>query len=172
MSERIFCGIIYQPYEYHLSSSLANLSSDLLGSLDCLLKEIVTPALRALSSLVSILIITAGIIYIGRESAVWLLLAMVSGYVITTGLMTSRLRFASKQKLRTRDRFVQVFFESFRSIRDVKLIKAEDFFTRSFRESTLEYKIADTQLQVLPEVPRMLIEALGITAIFILRCLA
>ena len=171
LSERIFCGIIYQPYEYHLSSSLANLSSDLLGSLDCLLKEIVTPALRALSSLVSILIITVGIIYIGRESAALLLLVMISGYIITTGLMTPRLRFSSQQKLRTRDRFVQVFFESFRSIRDVKLIKAEDFFTRSFRESTLEYKIADTQLQVLPEVPRMLIEALGITAIFILGVL-
>ena len=171
LSERIFCGIIYQPYEYHLSSNLANLSSDLLGSLDCLLKEIVTPALRALSSLVSILIITIGIIYIGRENAVWLLLVMVSGYILTTSLMTPRLRFSSEQKLRTRDRFIQVFFESFRSIRDVKLVKAEAFFTRSFSESTLEYKIADTQLQVLPEVPRMLIEALGITVIFILGVL-
>ena len=41
LSQRIFSGIIHQPYEYHLSSNLASLSSDLLGSLDCLLKEIV-----------------------------------------------------------------------------------------------------------------------------------
>ena len=171
LSQRIFCGIIYQPYEYHLSSSLASLSSDLLGSLDCLLKEVITPAIRALSSIVSILIITVGIIYIGRENAIWLLLVMLSGYILAAALMTPRLRFASEQKLRTRDRFVQVFFESFRSIRDVKLVNAEDFFSRNFCESTLEYKIADTQLQVLPEVPRMLVEALGISAIFILGVL-
>lgn len=171
LSQRIFSGIIRQPYEYHLSSNLASLSSDLLGSLDCLLKEIVTPVLRALSSLVSIVILTIGIIYIGRETAVGLLLVMVSGYVMTTALMTPRLRFASEQKLRTRDRYTQAFFESFRSIRDVKLVGAENFFSQNFRDSTLEFKVADTQLQVLPEVPRMLIEALGVSAIFVLGVL-
>ena len=171
LSQRIFSGIIHQPYEYHLSSNLASLSSDLLGSLDCLLKEIVTPVLRALSSLVSIIILTIGIIYIGRETAVGLLLVMISGYVLTTALMTPRLRFASEQKLRTRDRYTQAFFESFRSIRDVKLVGAENFFSKNFRDSTLEFKIADTQLQVLPEVPRMLIEALGVSAIFVLGVL-
>ena len=85
--------------------------------------------------------------------------------------MTPRLRFASEQKLRTRNRFTQAFFESFRSIRDVKLVGAEDFFSKNFRDSTLEFKIADTQLQVLPEVPRMLIEALGVSAIFVLGVL-
>ena len=94
----------------------------------------------------------------GRETAVGLLMVMVSGYVLTTSLMTPRLRFASEQKLRTRNRFTQAFFESFRSIRDVKLVGAEDFFSKNFRDSTLDFKIADTQLQVLPEVPRMLID--------------
>ena len=168
LSHRIFCGILYQPYEYHLSSSLASFSSDLLGSLDCLLKEIVTPALRALSCLVSVVILTAGIIYIGGETAFGLLLVMISGYMLTTALMTPRLRFASAQKLRTREAYTQAFFESFSSVRDIKLVKAEDFFSRKFSESTDEYKSADTQLQVLPEVPRMLIEALGISAIFVL----
>ena len=139
LSQRIFSGIIHQPYEYHLSSNLASLSSDLLGSLDCLLKEIVTPVLRALSSLVSIVILTIGIIYIGRETAVGLLLVMVSGYVLTTALMTPRLRFASEQKLRTRNRYTQAFFESFRSIRDVKLVGAENFFSKNFRDSTLKF---------------------------------
>ena len=168
MSHRIFCGILYQPYEYHLSSSLASFSSDLLGSLDCLLKEIVTPALRALSCLVSVVILTSGIIYIGGETAFGLLLVMISGYMLTTALMTPRLRFASAQKLRTREAYTQAFFESFSSVRDIKLVKAEDFFSRKFSESTAEYKSADTQLQVLPEIPRMLIEALGISAIFAL----
>ena len=168
LSHRIFCGILYQPYEYHLSSSLASFSSDLLGSLDCLLKEIVTPALRALSCLVSVVILTAGIIYIGGETAFGLLLVMISGYMLTTALMTPRLRFASAQKLRTRETYTQAFFESFSSVRDIKLVKAEDFFSRKFSESTDEYKSADTQLQVLPEIPRMLIEALGISAIFAL----
>ena len=134
------------------------------------MKEIVTPVLRALSSLVSIIILTIGIIYIGRETALGLLLVMISGYVLTTALMTPRLRFASEQKLRTRDRYTQAFFESFRSIRDVKLVGAENFFSKNFRDSTLGSNCRYSA-PGFTEVPRMLIEALGVSAIFVLGVL-
>ena len=81
-----------------------------------------------MSCLFSVVILTAGIIYIGGETAFGLLLVMISGYMLTTALMTPRLRFASAQKLRTREAYTQAFFESFSSVRDIKLVKAEDFF--------------------------------------------
>ena len=166
LSDRIFSGIIHQPYEYHLSNNLARLSSDLLGNLECLLREIVTPILRGISNLVTIVILTFGIIYIGRIAAVGLLFVMLVGYIFMTALMTPTLRLASAQKLRTRDVFTKTFFEVFKSIDDVKLAGVESYFSQRFRDSTLSFKQADAQSIVLPEVPRMIIEPLGITAIF------
>ena len=171
LSDHIFAGIIRQPYEYHLSTNLSKVSSDLLGNLECLLKEIVTPILRGVSNLVSIVILTVGIIYIGKSIALGLLTTMIASYVTMSVVMTPALRIASAQKVRTRELYTQTFFEVFKSIKDVKLVGVEDYFSRRFRESTLEFKQADTLSLVLPELPRMLIEPLGITAIFALGVL-
>ena len=171
LSGQIFSGIMNQPYEYHLSSNLARLSSDLLGNLECLLKEIVSPVLRAFSSVVSIAILTVGILYIGRGTALGLLVVMIASYIATSAMTTPALRVASAQKIRTRDRYTQTFFETFRSIKDVKLAGVERFFSDRFQNSTSQFKQADTQSLVLPEVPRMLIEPLGISTIFALGVL-
>ncbi len=166
LSAIIFSGIIQQTYEYHLSNNLARLSSDLLGNLECLLREIVTPILRGISNLVTIVILTIGIIYIGGLAAVGLLFVMLVGYILLTVLMTPALRIASSQKVRTRDIFTQTFFEAFKSINDIKLAGVENYFSKRFKDATLTFKQADAQSIVLPEVPRMIIEPLGITTIF------
>ena len=171
LSQKIFAGIIDQQYEFHITNNLSRLSSDLLLSLECLLKEIVTPVLRAFSSIVSILILTLGIVYIGRSTAIGLIIVMVSGYISMSWLMTPRLRIASAQKLRSRDAYTKTFFETFKSIKDIKLSSKQGFFTRRFVKATLEFKRADTQSLVLPEIPRMRIEALGITTIFVIGIL-
>ena len=171
LSDQIFAGIIRQPYEYHLSTNLSKVSSDLLGNLEGLLKEIVTPILRGISNLVSIVILTLGIIYIGKWIAVGLLATMIASYIIMSAVMTQPLRIASAQKIRTREIYTQTLFEVFKSIKDVKLVGVENYFSKRFRESTLEFKEADTLSLVLPELPRMLIEPLGITAIFALGVL-
>jgi len=166
LSDRIFSGIIQQPYEYHLSNNLARLSSELLGNLECLLREIVTPILRGISNIVTIVILTVGIIYVGGITAVGLLFVMLVAYILMTALMTPTLRLASSQKVRTRDVFTQTFFEVFKSINDVKLAGVENYFSKRFKDATLMFKQADAQSIVLPEIPRMIIEPLGITAIF------
>ena len=166
LSKQIFEGIVEQQYEFHVTNNLARLSSDLLINLECLLKEIVTPVLRAFSSIVSIVILTLGIIYVGGSTAIVLIFVMVSGYVFMTWLMTPRLRISSAQIIRSRDMYTKVFFETFKSIKDIKLASKQEFFTRRFVNATLDFKRADTQSLVLPEIPRMLIEALGITTIF------
>jgi ATP-binding cassette subfamily B protein len=166
LSKQIFEGIVEQQYEFHITNNLARLSSDLLLSLECLLKEIVTPVLRAFSSLISIVILTLGIVYVGGSTAIGLIFVMVSGYIFMTWLMTPRLRISSAQIIRSRDMYTKVFFETFKSIKDIKLASKQEFFTKRFVNATLEFKAADTQSLILPEIPRMLIEALGITTIF------
>ena len=166
LSKQIFEGIVDQQYEFHITNNLARLSSDLLINLECLLKEIVTPVLRAFSSIISIVILTLGIIYVGGSTAIGLIFVMVSAYVFMTWIMTPRLRISSAQIIRSRDIYTKVFFETFKSIKDIKLASKQEFFTRRFVNATLDFKRADTQSLILPEIPRMLIEALGITTIF------
>jgi|TARA_Y100000287_G_scaffold185515_1_gene188976 ATP-binding cassette subfamily B protein len=165
-SKRIFEGIVDQPYEFHITNNVSKLSADLLGSLECLLVQIITPVLRAFSSIIVICILTIGIIYVGGLTAIAMILIMIASYIAMSFLITPALRMASSRKIRTRNQFTQTFLESFKSIKDIKLTGNKGYFIDKFVQSTLEFKRADTQSLVLPEVPRMLIEAIGITVIF------
>jgi ATP-binding cassette subfamily B protein len=168
LSNSIFRRILSQPYSYHIDTSHTQLSSDVLGSLQSLLKEVVTPALKAIGSVTSIVILTGGIIYIGRSTALGLLLVMISSYLLMSVVITPPLRRASRQKLHSRQRFTQLFFEAFRSIKDIKLVGAADYFSSGFSAATTQFKLADTISILLPSFPRLLIEPLGISAIFLL----
>lgn len=168
LSGQIFYNITSQDYEFHITKNLSGLSSELFGNLECLLKEIITPVLRAFSSLMSILILTVGILCLGGKTSLGLILVMIASYIFMSSLMTPTLRFASAQKALTRERFTQVFHETFRSIAEIKLAGVEAYFEDKFKDSTQQFKIADSRSQVLPEIPRLLIEPLGITAIFAL----
>ena len=171
LSQRIFEGIIDQPYEFHITNNVSKLSADLLGSLECLLVQIITPVLRAFSSIVVICILTVGIIYVGGLTAVAMIFIMVASYIAMSVFITPALRMASSRKVRTRNQFTQTFLESFKSIKDIKITGNKGYFIDNFVRSTLEFKRADTQSLVLPEIPRMLIEAIGITVIFSLGVL-
>ena len=167
LAGRIFRQILLQPYERHLSGSVTSLASDLLSNLEALLREILTPSLRAMSCLVNIIMLVAGILYAGGGSSFVLIVSMLLMYVALSYSITPTLRVASKLKVITRDKYTKNFFESLKSIDDLKLGLKEQYFINRYADATQIYKKSVVNSMVFPEIPRLFIEPLGITAIFL-----
>ena len=163
----IFRQILLQPYEGHLSGSVTSLASDLLSNLEALLRDLLTPSLRAVSCLINIIMLVAGILYAGGSSSFVLIVLMFLMYVALSYLITPTLRVASKLKIITRDRYTKSFFESLKSIDDLKLGLKEEYFINRYVDATRVYKKSVVNSIVFPEIPRLFIEPLGITAIFL-----
>ena len=163
----IFRQILLQPYEGHLSGSVTSLASDLLSNLEALLRDLLTPSLRAVSCLINIIMLVAGILYAGGSSSFVLIVSMFLMYVALSYLITPTLRVASKLKIITRDRYTKSFFESLKSIDDLKLGLKEEYFINRYVDATRVYKKSVVNSIVFPEIPRLFIEPLGITAIFL-----
>jgi len=81
LSGRIFRQILEQPYERHLTGSITSLASDLLSNLEALLRDILTPALRAISCIITIAMLVAGILYVGGGASFVLIISMLVMYV-------------------------------------------------------------------------------------------
>ena len=167
LSGRIFRQILLQPYERHLSGSVTSLASDLLSNLEALLRDILTPSLRAMSCLINIIMLVAGILYAGGGSSFVLIVSMLLMYVALSYSITPTLRVASKLKVIARDRYTKNFFESLKSIDDLKLGLKEQYFINRYADATQIYKKSVVNSMVFPEIPRLFIEPLGITAIFL-----
>ena len=171
LSCRIFRQILEQPYERHLSGSITSLASDLLSNLEALLRDILTPALRAISCIISIVMLVAGILYVGGSASFLLIISMLVMYVALSYFITPKLRFASKQKINNREKYTKSFFESLGSVTDLKLGLYEEYFINRYVDSTQIYKKSVVNTVVLPEIPRLFIEPLGISAIFLVGVL-
>ena len=171
LSGRIYRQILAQPYESHLSGSITSLASDLLSNLEALLRDILTPSLRAISCIISIIMLVAGILYMGGVSSFVLIVSMLLMYLYLSYLITPTLRVASKLKIIARERYTKSFFESLKSIADLKLGLNEKYFINRYIDATQTYKKSVVNSVVIPEIPRLFIEPLGISAIFIVGVL-
>lgn len=171
LSGRIFRQILAQPYESHLSGNVTSLSSDLLSNLEALLRDILTPSLRAISCIISIIMLVAGILYVGGGSSFVLIISMLLMYIALSYSITPTLRVASKLKIITRERYTKSFFESLKSIADLKLGLKEQYFINRYIDATQIYKKSVVNSVVFPEIPRLFIEPLGISAIFLVGVL-
>ena len=171
LSGRIFRQILAQPYERHISGNVTSLASDLLSNLEALLRDILTPSLRAISCIISIIMLVAGILYVGGGSSFVLIISMLLMYVALSYSITPTLRVASKLKIITRDKYTKSFFESLKSVADLKLGLKEQYFINRYIDATQIYKKSVVNSVVFPEIPRLFIEPMGISAIFLVGIL-
>lgn len=166
LSNLIHANVLAQNYEYHLNRSTAKLSTMLLSHIKKTSNSVVNPLLRMVGAVFSVLLLCFGVLVIGRWSALLLILALLVSYLLISQLTTPYLRHNNKQKLRLESRTAHILLESLGSIRDIKLTASEDHFRTAFVKTGERAKSHSWSSELLPIVPRMLIEPLGITLIF------
>jgi ATP-binding cassette subfamily B protein len=166
LSNQIHANVLAQGYEYHLSKSTAKLSTMVLSHIKKTSNAVVNPLLKMVGSIFSILLLSFGILVIGRWSAVVLISCLVGAYLVISQLITPYLRHATNQKLRLESRTAHILLESLGSIRDIKLTASENHFRQAFVRTGEKAKSYAWTTELLPTIPRALIEPLGITLIF------
>lgn len=160
--------VLAQDYEYHLAGSSAKLSTLLLSHIKKTSNSVVSPLLRMVGSVFSIVLLSFGVLVVGRWLAVGLITGLVGAYLVLSLLITPYLRHASRQKLRLESRSTHILVESLGSIRDIRLSGSEEHFRDAFVSTGERAKQYAWASELLPITPRMLIEPLGITLIFAL----
>jgi ATP-binding cassette subfamily B protein len=167
LSDQAYARVVRQGYEYHLSRSTPDLAAQILQNYERIASCAVRPVLQMISALVSILLLSLGVLFIGR----WLAVALVGGLAIAYGLLTSlitpQLRHAVRQRLRQERESNEILYESLASIRDIQLTSSEPYFQGQFERVGDRAKGYVVAGELLPDIPRGLIEPLGISMIFV-----
>ncbi len=166
-SDQIHHNVLYQPYSYHLLRSTSGLTSLIIGNVKAVSNGVINPILRMASSCVSIVLLSLGIVFVGRWLSVLLIGLLVISYLSLSLFLTPYLRHASKQMVREAERSTHALTESLASIRDIQLSNAEPYFQDNFVKTGERAQRYEWISSLIPIIPRQLIEPLGITLIFI-----
>jgi ATP-binding cassette subfamily B protein len=167
LSDQIHHNVLYQRYSYHLLRSTAGLTSLIIGNVKAVSNGVINPILRMTSSIVSVVLLSVGIVFVGRWLSVILILMLVSAYLGLSIFLTPYLRHASKQMVREEKRSTHSLMESLASIRDIQLSSSEPYFQNHFVKTGERAQRYYWISALIPIIPRQLIEPLGITLIFL-----
>jgi len=166
LSDQAYEKILRQDYEYHLSRSTSDLASQILQNYERIAAFAVRPCLQIVGALFSVVFLSFGILFIGRWQAVWLVSGMALAYIFITALVTPPLRHAVRQRLKQERESNEILYESLSSVRDIQLTSTEPYFIDQFVKIGSRAKPFAVAAEILPDLPRGLIEPLGITLIF------
>jgi len=166
-----FKSLVNQPLSFHLSISSSDYSKQLIANLNLLAINVLTPVIQLISALASILILTLGIVLIARARAVVLVALLVIGYYVVSSAVTPRLRVASAERIESQSKAISLLSDTMQSIRDIRLTNSDSFFSNLFASAASSSSEAIWIAEWLPELPRGLIEPLGITLIFVIGAL-
>ena len=168
LTNKAFGRVLSQQYEFHLTRKTPELAAQILQNFERISSCGIRPVLQLFSALITVGLLSIGVLIIGRGLAVALIVALAIAYWSITALITPPLRYATKQRLRQERESNEAFYETLAAIHDINLVGNEYVFEGQFQRVGDRAKKYVVLGEVLPELPRGLIEPLGITLIFFL----
>ena len=159
-------NVLVQNYEFFLTDKSEDLSSKILLNISRVSEKLIRPILQIVSGFFIVIFIFIAILTFAKVTALYLMISLVISYLIISLLVTPFIRKSIKQRIILESEIKKVMTESIRTIVDVHLSGSEDFFLERHNKAG---KVAFPYLwkaETFPELPRALIEPLGVTLIF------
>ena len=169
LSELALKNLLSQEYEFFIENKNTDISASILVSINRVAENIVLPILKTVSGIFLILLISIAILVIAKINALILILGLLLSFLLISLSIIPYIRYATKKRLEVELVSNNIINESLNSIIDIKLTNSENFFKNQFNRVGKKSIQSIWKGEALPEIPRALIEPLGITLIFIIN---
>lgn len=166
LSARIYANVMGQELTYHLQTKTGDLTALITGNVQAACVQVIYPLLRLVGACLTLGFVSIGVLLVGRGLAAGLVILLVAAYLATSLIFTPYLRRATQKTVQLSQRSTCLVMESLNSVRDIQLAQQEPYFQQQFVQSVDEARRYAWQLVTLPQLPRLLVEPLGITLIF------
>ena len=159
-------NVLTQNYDFFLTDKSQDLSSKILLNISRVSEKLIRPILQIVSGIFIVSFIFIAIISFAKITALYLMLSLVLSYLAISLLVTPFIRKASTERINLESEINKVMTESIRTIVDVHLSGSERFFQERHNKAGAVAFPFLWKAETFPELPRALIEPLGITFIF------
>ena len=163
---RVYANLMRQRYAFFTENRTANLSESFNRVLNRISTAVISPLITIAGNLLSVVVLLVGVNIILGWKALLMFALMLMAYVVSSRLITPYLRLGTKQRVRYTRRINMILMESLRSMRDVQLYSADQYFTSRFSRDGVIAKRYDRLTRLLPDVPRYVIEPVAVSVLF------
>ena len=163
---RVYANLMRQRYAFFTENRTANLSESFNRVLNRISTEVISPLIAIAGNLLSVIVLLGGVSVALGWKALAIFSLMLVAYVLSSRLVTPYLRLGTKQRIRYTKRINMLLVESLRSMKDIQLYSADQYFSSRFSHDGVIAKRYDRLTKLLPDVPRYVIEPVAVTVLF------
>lgn len=167
-TKRLYKYYLFKPYLFHVNSNVALIGRNITNSGQIIFSEILINTLGIITEIISIIVIWLFILYI--DWFLGLVVAFVLGPIIFLILNYSRkkvARLGSKQTAMMVEN-ARWINQGFYSIKETKVIQAEDYFYERFGNCYSVYSEAQKKFLFVNRIPKSIIELVCMGGIILL----
>ena len=163
---RVYANLMRQRYAFFTENRTANLSESFNRVLNRISTEVISPLIAIAGNLLSVIVLLGGVSVALGWKALAIFSLMLVAYVLSSRFVTPYLRLGTKQRIRYTKRINMLLVESLRSMKDIQLYSADQYFSSRFSHDGVIAKRYDRLTKLLPDVPRYVIEPVAVTVLF------
>ncbi|QNI93304.1 ABC transporter family protein [Synechococcus sp. A15-127] len=164
---KVYGNLLMQNYEFFTQKRSAVLSERFNRILTRVTSTVISPMIAISGNVLSVSALLVGVAIALGGKALTVFAFLLIAYLIASLIITPYLRLFLRQKMRYTRRIRLTFSESLRSMRDIQLYSSHQFFVDRFMRDGTIAKRNDRLSNLLPNVPKFLIEPSGITILFL-----
>ena len=164
---KVYGNLLMQNYEFFTQKRSAVLSERFNRILTRVTSTVISPMIAISGNVLSVSALLIGVAIALGGKALTIFAFLLIAYLIASLIITPYLRLFLRQKMRYTRRIRLTFSESLRSMRDIQLYSSHQFFVDRFMRDGTIAKRNDRLANLLPNVPKFLIEPAGITILFL-----
>jgi ABC-type multidrug transport system fused ATPase/permease subunit len=161
LSEKRLAKYLSQPYAWFLPRNSAGLGAAILSECDRVVGSVLLPALKILSSSISLICLVGLLIFISPWVALSAAIGVGGAYALIFLFVRRSLSRMGQQQTRANAARYRVAQEAFGGIKDVKLMGLEGSYVRRYDDPSRQYINAIATSQIIAELPRFLLEAIA-----------
>jgi ATP-binding cassette subfamily B protein len=168
LSSRMLERLLAQPYLFHLNRSRAELSTRLLQQLAQVSRLVVLPAVLVIGSAATVLLLVSGLLWLAGPLALLLMLLVAGLYGLLVLLLRQPLRQLQERRMSAEVAATAEVLEALAAIRSVLLEGAQQQVLERFEQLTKQIELSLALSEALPQLPRLLVEPVGLTGVLLL----
>jgi ATP-binding cassette, subfamily B, bacterial len=163
--------LLQQPYVFHLNRARVEMCTRLLKQLEQLSSLAVLPVVLVIGSAASVLLLLVGLLWLAGPLALLLLLLVVGIYGLLAFLLRQPLRRLQEQRMQAEVSATAQVLDALAGIRGVLMQGAQPQVLHRFERLTLRIERSMALGEVLPQLPRLIVEPVGLTGLLLLLLL-
>ncbi len=168
LASKLLASYLAKEYSFFTTHNTSLLLRNVVSISDSLVRGILVPMLMLLTDIMVLCFITVALLLV-EPMAVLLVVVVFGGLtVVTHKLLTKKITRLGDVRNTTSGKLHEIIAQSMQGIRDVKILQKERFFMKKFDKTSLELTNGDAVFMTSMEIPPLIHEFVGLTAIVFL----